>query len=791
MMITNENIRERVAEYFAAVKAAYDACPPSQKREGAPNPLKSSPVWLSIGQWDVSAVTDMRDLFRNTMSIYPRLPSINDWNVSNVTNMAGMFRESSYNYDLKKWDVSKVTDMTDMFTLSFFNRDIGGWDVSRVRSMCRMFYESAFNRPIGRWNVSGVTTMEMMFMLSRFNRVIGDWRTGNVRDMRYMFADSAFDQDLDKWDVSGVEIMAGMFASAVFNRPIGSWDVSGVKDMSYMFEDAKFFDKPIGNGGDAGSCWSVRGVADMSYMFSGSVYNHPLAGWDVRGAENMAGMFSRAQRYNHPLGDWVVTSVSRMSYMFSASVYDHPLGQWDVARVAEMDGMFSNSICNHPLGDWNVARVETMSSMFYRSRYNHPLDRWNIERVADVSNMFWESAFSHSLRTWDVTGKTGADDTMILFSGVTAENAPVGIVFAPPPPPPPRAQGLAYDVHNAFAGADMPAVVGVLFPGKTEAEAAATAEAAPIGTGADATRVMYAELLPLVADAELREEIRAKLDAIAPKMRDVRVRPDVMAKGTVVPLGLLYAQALVFVRQQPPQFVAQYLDTFTRECTEAYRAAATATEADTTSCAAGMLERVLVVLGQAGYAMEDANYIALANALVFQMNSKALFELIGKCVQEDERTLAAAFAAARAAAGEEQWPRVAVEARRRIVGDCARARMAVKFPERYPAGDALSGDLERRLAEAVVASEMEFPDDAEPAAAAAATTGGRGGTRRAKRPHGGGSGGGSRNKRRKLSPPKKRTAKKTKKKTTTTTKKKKKKKAPTSVRRKRRGVGAP
>merc|ERR1719389_1271649 len=68
--------------------------------------------------WDVSLVTDMEDLFRNT----------------------GVRPTSQFNVDISSWDTAAVTDMAGMFAgASAFNKDIGTWDVSKVTSMTSMF----------------------------------------------------------------------------------------------------------------------------------------------------------------------------------------------------------------------------------------------------------------------------------------------------------------------------------------------------------------------------------------------------------------------------------------------------------------------------------------------------------------------------------------------------------------------------------------------------------------------------------------------------------------------------
>merc|ERR1719174_2902799 len=76
--------------------------------------------------------------------------AIGDWDVSAVTDMSGMFSSASaFNQDLSKWDVSAVTNMRYMFRASAFNQDVSKWDVSAVTDMGSMFLRaSAFNQKL-------------------------------------------------------------------------------------------------------------------------------------------------------------------------------------------------------------------------------------------------------------------------------------------------------------------------------------------------------------------------------------------------------------------------------------------------------------------------------------------------------------------------------------------------------------------------------------------------------------------------------------------------------------------
>ena len=95
----------------------------------------------AIGNWDVSRVTDMSDLFSGAKLFNG---DISKWDVSRVTNMNRMFMgATSFQGDLSTWDVSSVTDMTKMFSdAEAFNGDISNWDVSKVQSMTSMFADA-------------------------------------------------------------------------------------------------------------------------------------------------------------------------------------------------------------------------------------------------------------------------------------------------------------------------------------------------------------------------------------------------------------------------------------------------------------------------------------------------------------------------------------------------------------------------------------------------------------------------------------------------------------------------
>jgi len=149
---------------------------------------------------------------------------------------------------ISHWDVSRVTDMKNLFKDfhdTVFNEDISAWDTSNVTNMEAMFCGAkAFNQPIGNWNVSNVKDMQYMFHTTEaFNQPIGDWDVSNVKDVQYMFQFArAFNQPIGSWNVANVRSMRGMFwGTAAFNQSIGGWNVAKVMSICDMFKGAVAF----------------------------------------------------------------------------------------------------------------------------------------------------------------------------------------------------------------------------------------------------------------------------------------------------------------------------------------------------------------------------------------------------------------------------------------------------------------------------------------------------------------------------------------------------------------------
>lgn len=217
--------------------------------------------------------------------------------------------------DISTWDVSAITDMSNLFFSGI--RELGAnqkfkgiekWDVSNVKNMSRMFKDCpTFNLDLSKWDVSNVEDMSFMFMgCKNFNQNINSWaRVGGgkgllkVKTMRGMFRDcESFNQDVHWWDTRNVEDMGFMFCgcknfnSFLFNR------TENVKDMSFMFYGCESFNKSQMNTeyiDETRTNWSVANVTNFESMFQNAKsFDQLLCYWDIRNGRNFKKMFKNA-----------------------------------------------------------------------------------------------------------------------------------------------------------------------------------------------------------------------------------------------------------------------------------------------------------------------------------------------------------------------------------------------------------------------------------------------------------------------------------------------------------------
>ena len=88
----------------------------------------------SPGEWDVSKITNMANLFSSARVQFGFNEDISRWDVRNVTTMNSMFYScEDFNQDITKWNTKNVTDYMYMFgECQIFKQDISCWDTGKA-----------------------------------------------------------------------------------------------------------------------------------------------------------------------------------------------------------------------------------------------------------------------------------------------------------------------------------------------------------------------------------------------------------------------------------------------------------------------------------------------------------------------------------------------------------------------------------------------------------------------------------------------------------------------------------
>ena len=373
-------------ELRRAVTACLTISPAGDCSQGAHGP---------IGEWDVSAITDMSAMFALARAFDA---DISKWDASAVTNMASMFSHTNaFNSDISKWDVSAVTDMRWMFSFTHaFNADISKWDVSSVTDVTSMFYyASSFNHVLcgTAWVHSKAIGKVQMFTRSSGTLALTSCTITVTTPATTVITVPFLPQskrELEQAVTACLALSSAGDCSKGAHGPIGEWDVSGVTDMNGTFYYAEDF-------------------------------NADISKWDVSAVVNMRNMFSFAYSFNADISKWDVSSVMNMHNMFVARyLFNGDISKWDVSSVTDMRGMFSYaSVFNADISKWKVSSVINMRAMFSGARtFNADISKWDVSSVADMTRMFYEStSFNHVLcgAAW-VNSKAIGKDQMFVFT---------------------------------------------------------------------------------------------------------------------------------------------------------------------------------------------------------------------------------------------------------------------------------------------------------------------------------------------------------------------------------------
>ena len=120
-------------------------------------------------------------------------------------------------------------------------------------------------------------------------------------------------------------------------------------------------------------------------MLSGcTVFNQPLANWNVSNVLNFDSLFSGCRAFNRPLTNWNVRKGETFYSMIgSCDVFNQPLNNWrpgidSASQRVEVISMFSGATAFiQNIASWPFALIRNMNNMFFNATsFNQNLSSW-------------------------------------------------------------------------------------------------------------------------------------------------------------------------------------------------------------------------------------------------------------------------------------------------------------------------------------------------------------------------------------------------------------------------------
>ena len=292
---------------------------------------------------------------------------INTWNVSAITDMSQLFlaKTTITELDLSDWDVSNVTDMRQMFVamINCTSLDISGWDTSSVTDMGVMF-----------GNMPKLESLD-----------VTHFDTSNVTDMSSLFANTRELTSLDvtNFDTSKVTNMANMFGgmAKLTSLDVTDFDTSKVTNMSQMFSQIPVSTLDL-------SSFDTSSVTSLRSFFYGcrELTSIDLAHFDTNNVTDMAYMFWDTWKLDaiQGINDFDTDNVTVMHKMFARNGV--------AATIAELPT--SSGLTSIDLSGWNVANVVATTSGGEEGFGNMFMDLTSLTDVGDLSNWCVENVTS-------------------------------------------------------------------------------------------------------------------------------------------------------------------------------------------------------------------------------------------------------------------------------------------------------------------------------------------------------------------------------------------------------------
>ena len=335
---------------------------------------------------DFSAATNMSNMFNGCFN-FKGNESINTWDVSNITTMFAMFRDTRV-----------------------FNQDLDNWDISNVTTIGQFMYSargvSVFNSSVGNWDFSSCSVMDYMFT----NNVAFDgsglqtWKLGQgpLKAIRFCFQNCiSLNKDLNMWDFSKIRDANSLLYNATsFNGDISTWDTSNVTNMYSMlrrtamdYTNPGINTKQVTVDGNTYYAWDVSNVTSMQYMFYQAYdFDSDISNWDTSSLVDATGTFAYAYKFNSDIGSWDMSNVTSLSqFLYLATEFDGDLSSWNVDNCVNFYYLFASTKIDFDLSSWNVNG--NLDRFLFDVDYNYDLGSMTLgPNINTMQYLFYRNA---------------------------------------------------------------------------------------------------------------------------------------------------------------------------------------------------------------------------------------------------------------------------------------------------------------------------------------------------------------------------------------------------------------
>jgi hypothetical protein len=358
--------------------------------------------------------TSLANCFEGCDSLTNANNSIGNWDVSGITNMSSLFRACDvFNADISQWVTTNVTNMSSMFAGTHyrgpypaFNQDINtklrsdgtlAWDTRNVETMAGMWlYNYAFEYNIGNWNTD---------------------RLENMSGFRYLYVSG---KSWPNNDMSTKQVTLGTHTYI-------AWDVASVTNFGAAFGAST----SRGANANGISNWNTSSATNMGSMFGGSSTDD--SSWDLSTRTVTVGTGATARTYTA----WDTSNVQYMNRMFYGfgtqdNAYIQGISNWNtqtVTTVSEMFRAFRTADVN--LNNWNTSSLQDANRMVFGNPYNPPamdqsFSNWDMTSFTGTFGN-WQEYYSRP--DWDGEISTANYNATLIGWGAQAANVNSGVIL--------------------------------------------------------------------------------------------------------------------------------------------------------------------------------------------------------------------------------------------------------------------------------------------------------------------------------------------------------------------------